>query len=739
MVVLQVRGGGTGVPPVERVTSRASIGQVHSAFRRRAQRTLPWHAQVGPPRDRGHAIDPVSTVHVQNVQREGMMPIMKSRNARNTQNNSLRLSRRGFLLAGAAAGGALAVPGLLTPTRAWASPATFKAYHGVDSAGHQQHIQDLSSQNYRMISLSVYGSPVQYAAVWVQRSGPTWRAVQDLTLADYLTQYNDFVAQGYVPTIVTATGPSDSAVFAGVFEKITATGFSAYFGFSDSYFPAYNASAKESEQILKTLAVYGTDASDRRYAAVWLPNSGGVKWNAGPMGDDGTQYDNWQSGYTQAGLRPVSVDANDGGQYAALFTDDLAGDWVSRHDLTSTEYQDEFDTQVAAGLMPISVQGSGSGSNVRYSAVFVSQDPPIARQWTQVDSAGATYTGVHGVVKQFMQRYGVRAGQLAIRKNGTMKLASGYTWSEPGAPTTQPTTPMRLASVSKAFTSAAISALVQDYGFDLNTKVFSYLGITTVALPTQTKDSRVDDITVQELVDHSGGWSRTHGGIDPVFEGRMMAQALGLSGHVTKRDVARYMYGEPLQFTPGAIPSGYGLADYYSNFGYLLLGLVVERRTGQNFIDYVKNRVLTPLGLSSSVFLGTTLRSDKLSGEVSYDAPAAGLSAWDPWSTAEVPSAYGTFLIAEMDSGGGLVSSAPTLATFIGTNAAWGMGGRSPNSNRTGEMPGTASRIESRPDDIDWAYIFNTNEIPAEIDAYGKSVLDRFADAVNGAITAAGM
>ncbi len=667
------------------------------------------------------------------------MPIMKSRNVRNTQNSSPRLSRRGFLLAGAAAGGALAVPGLLTPTRAWASPATFKAYHGMDSAGHQQQVHDLSAQNYRMISLSVYGSPVQYAAVWVQRSGPTWQAVQDLTLTDYLAQYNNLVAQGYVPTIVTATGPSDSAVFAGVFEQITSTAFSAYFGFNDSYFPGYNASAKENGQILKTLAVYGTDASDRRYAAVWLTNSGGVKWNAGPMGDDGTQYQNWQDGYTQAGLRPVIVDANDGGQYAALFTDDSVGDWVSQHDLTAADYQSEFNTQVAAGLMPISVQGSGTGSDIRYSAVFVSQDPPIARQWTQVDSVGASYTGVHSVVKQFMQQYGVRAGQLAIRKNGTMKLASGYTWSEPGTPTTAPTTPMRLASVSKAFTSAAIWALAQNDGFDLNTKVFSYLGITTVALPSQTKDSRVDDITVQELVDHSGGWSRTHGGIDPVFEGRAIAQAFGLSGHVTKRDVARYMYGEPLQFTPGAIPSDYGLVDYYSNFGYLLLGLVVEQHTGQSFIDYVKSQVLTPLGLSNDVFLGATLRSDALSGEVSYDAPAAGLSAWDPWSTAEVPSAYGTFLIAEMDSGGGLVSSAPALATFIGSNATWGMGGRSPDYARTGEMPGTASRIESRTDGIDWAYIFNTAEIPTDLDSAGKSTLDRFAAAVNAAITTAGI
>jgi hypothetical protein len=54
-------------------------------------------------------------------------------------------------------------------------------------------------------------------------------------------------------------------------------------------------------------------------------------------------------------------------------------------------------------------------------------------------------------------------------------------------------------------------------------------------------------------------------------------------------------------------------------------------------------------------------------------------------------------------------------------------------------MPGTASRIESRTDGIDWAYIFNTAEIPTDLDSAGKSTLDRFAAAVNAAITTAGI
>ena len=55
----------------------------------------------------------------------------------------------------------------------------FQAYHGVSGAQHQERFSALSTQGYRMISLSAYGDPgnAHYAAVWVKCTGPAWRAV----------------------------------------------------------------------------------------------------------------------------------------------------------------------------------------------------------------------------------------------------------------------------------------------------------------------------------------------------------------------------------------------------------------------------------------------------------------------------------------------------------------------------------------------------------------------------------
>jgi CubicO group peptidase (beta-lactamase class C family) len=642
---------------------------------------------------------------------------------------SLDIGRRGLLI-----GTGAAVAGLLLPrpvaaagARAAAAAALvaqpFVAYHGVTGAVHQQRFTDLVARGFRMISLSVFDRTPLYAAVWVQRAGPAFIAFHGLSAEQYQAKFNEVTPQGFVPVLISATGPRNGAIFAGVFEKTGDTFWMARHGIDDAALAGVNQSAQNIGLIPRTVAVYGTGAGDRTYAGVWLPNKTATKWQHGFSGN-GTEHQAWFDAYAQVPMRPAFLDANDGLQYAALFTDDSVGGWVARHGMTSADYQAEFDRQNQLGRMPIYVQGGGIGAGVRYAALFAAQDTAVARLWTQTNAGGTGFTGVHDVVKSFMRARGIRAGVLSVRKAGASVLSAGYTWAEPGYPITQPASLMRLASVSKAFTAAAIRALVTDKKLDLAKPVFPLLGITSVAVPGQTKDSRIDTVTVQQCVDHTGGWDRTvSGGIDPVFQGRAIANALGLTTHASKRDVARYMYGLPLQFGPGT-------KSVYSNFGYVLLALVVEQVSGLSFQDYLKQRVLQPLGVDAQVWTGATVRSGRRGTEVSYDAPAVDLSAWNPQSAARVPVAYGSFLIAEMDGGGGLIASAPAVTAFTNKNAVFGgMGDRAPGAARAGEMPGTVSWAKSRTGDLDWCFIFNTDE---------PAALTQFPTDLDNAIGAAG-
>src|SRR5689334_8101552 len=72
-----------------------------------------------------------------------------------------------------------------------------------------------------MISLSVYGDPSdpRYAAVWVQRQGPSWVALHGVDGVGYQSFFNMWTAKGFVPVLVSATGQVTNAVFAAVFEQ----------------------------------------------------------------------------------------------------------------------------------------------------------------------------------------------------------------------------------------------------------------------------------------------------------------------------------------------------------------------------------------------------------------------------------------------------------------------------------------------------------------------------------------
>lgn len=165
----------------------------------------------------------------------------------------------------------------------------FEAYHGVDGAQHQANFNTLSAQGYRMISLSVYGdasSPL-YAAVWVQRSGPAWVAVHGIDAAAYQTFFNTWTAQGYVPVLVSATGPIANAVFAAVFEQGIQGPWQARHGVpagpvnQSGSFNYFNSSFAAQGLYIRSFAIYG-DFTNRYYIAVWHANPGYVKWHVHP-------------------------------------------------------------------------------------------------------------------------------------------------------------------------------------------------------------------------------------------------------------------------------------------------------------------------------------------------------------------------------------------------------------------------------------------------------------------------
>lgn len=171
-----------------------------------------------------------------------------------------------------------------------------------------------------------------------------------------------------------------------------------------------------------------------------------------------------------------------------------------------------------------------------------------------------------------MQRYAgdVPGASLLVLKDGKPIVRRGYGMAnlEEGDKAT-PGTNYRLASVSKQFTAAAILLLAEDGQLDLDDPVRRWLP----SLPETTST-----VTLRELLTHTGGLVDYEDLIPP-----------GTTAQVSDDDVLRLLSATPkTYFAPGS-------AYRYSNSGYVLLGLVVERASGIGLPSYLKQRIFQPL------------------------------------------------------------------------------------------------------------------------------------------------
>jgi N-acyl-D-amino-acid deacylase len=198
--------------------------------------------------------------------------------------------------------------------------------------------------------------------------------------------------------------------------------------------------------------------------------------------------------------------------------------------------------------------------------------------------------------------------------------------------------------------------LVEEGKLDLDTKVFELLKIAPARRSGAKLDARLTTITVRQLLQHTGGWDRNKS-FDPMFRPGSIAKAVGSAPPADAEAVIRYMLGQPLDFDPGA-------RHAYSNFGYCVLGRVIELVTSQTYEGFVREQILGACGIRH-MQIGASLDSRQAPGEVRYYMQdGAETGSIFPAVTGKVPWPYGGFHLEAMDAHGGWIAPAVDLARF---------------------------------------------------------------------------
>jgi CubicO group peptidase (beta-lactamase class C family) len=206
---------------------------------------------------------------------------------------------------------------------------------------------------------------------------------------------------------------------------------------------------------------------------------------------------------------------------------------------------------------------------------------------------GPGLDGLDRAVLRVMEAHDIPGASLAVAKDGALVLARGYGWADRSARVpVGPMTLFALASVSKSLTAVTIMKLVDDGRLDLDARAFDFLD-DLHPLPGERADHRLKLITIRQLLIHAGGWDRRRSG-DPISFSDRVAERLGVALPVSPRQLTRFMLGRPLDFEPGT-------KSQYSNFGYIVLGLVIEKVTGRPYEEAVRSITLRPMKLDRVV------------------------------------------------------------------------------------------------------------------------------------------
>ena len=380
-----------------------------------------------------------------------------------------------------------------------------------------------------------------------------------------------------------------------------------------------------------------------------------------------------------------------------------------------------------SGLTVLGLRISANAREAEPIAAEVAPPTPINHILTNQLSDLEETRRMEKTIESFLRQNEIRGASLAIMKDGKLVYSKGF-----GYANKEDTIPadvqhiFRIASVSKLITATGIMKLHEEGKLQLDQKVFGPEGILRDSLFCQFKDKRYLSVTVEHLLRHRGGFSLRRG--DPMFATLEIARQMNAPLPLTLETVVAYELTNSLGYTPGQRTS-------YSNFGYALLSLIIEKVSGKAYESYIREDILAPAGCYD-MHLGKNREGERFANEVAY---------YETAQAEKVPAVDGSGQLVEKCNGGsdvhGLygagawVASPTELLLFVSAidgdpsipdilqpesirmmteerddalPIGWMQTLRNGEWKRTGTLSGTSAIIKRQPNGYTWAFVTNT-------------------------------
>lgn len=334
------------------------------------------------------------------------------------------------------------------------------------------------------------------------------------------------------------------------------------------------------------------------------------------------------------------------------------------------------------------------------------------------------------IMQRYLKRWEIHGAQLAISRHDSLLYARGFGYADKDRKIPmEPSYIMRMASVSKLVTATGIMKLRDMGKIRLSDKVFGPKGILNDTFYVNSiRDKRYFDITVEQLLRHKAGFTNYAG--DAIFSTRYIMQQNHLTTPPDHRTLLRIVLCRHLGYTPGT-------AQRYCNIGYTLLSLIIEKRTGMSYENFMQRYVLNPAGCYDFHIAGNYLK-DRRKNETVYYMHSSSVPVPEFNNSGRmVVRCYGENDITTALGAGAWVASAAELCRLVASidgdrtvpdvispqavklmtqempdhqfSLGWNFTPRNRPWIRTGSLVGTSALVLRYPDGECWVFITNTS------------------------------
>ena len=349
---------------------------------------------------------------------------------------------------------------------------------------------------------------------------------------------------------------------------------------------------------------------------------------------------------------------------------------------------------------------------------------------TNALSAQPELHAMDSIMQRYLKRWEIHGAQLAISRHDSLLYARGFGYADKDRKIPmEPSYIMRMASVSKLVTATGIMKLRDMGKIRLSDKVFGPNGILNDTFYVNSiRDKRYFDITVEQLLRHKAGFTNYAG--DAIFSTRYIMQQNRLTTPPDHRTLLRIVLRRHLGYTPGT-------AQRYCNIGYTLLSLIIEKRTGMSYENFMQRYVLNPAGCYDFHIAGNYLK-DRRKNETVYYMHSSSVPVPEFNNSGRmVVRCYGENDITTALGAGAWVASAAELCRLVASidgdrivpdvispqavklmtqempdhqfSLGWNFTPRNRPWIRTGSLVGTSALVLRYPDGECWVFITNTS------------------------------